>query len=699
MRIAAFHVDGFGVFHDQGVESLPPGLLLFAGANEAGKTTLLAFFRTVLFGPPRSRSRNPYPPLAGGAHGGRVRLVTAAGEGFTVERRGRSATVTADGASPRQAEPSKALLGGLDRATFEGVFALGLEDLQGIGVLAAEPLRSRILAAGAGLAPGALPRALERLDKERAGLLGGPRSKRRINELLATRRELDAAVDRARDEAGAHAALSAGRLRLAGELAGLGESVTELDARLAHLDRLRRAAGPWAALTAARAALEKGAAAEAFPEDGPGRLERLDRRLADLHRLSEERAAGGHETAAELSRQREAATTLPGLPRPPAWWAVLAPALLGAGLAALLAARSLPAWPAAAVAGLLLAGLVLLLRRRRLARCRAVRESLLQEIERLTRSRALETAESERLVAQTTDLTAERRALLTEAGAATPRDFLERAEAHREHRRAARDAAVREAALAAIAGSAEELRRLTGELAAGAGEDAESRLRQAEARRRALDARSREILGELGRLDERLAGLAARDRLGELHQQRAFVQGELQALLRRWTRAALCRHLLDRARAVYEAERQPRVVREAGALLRSMTGGRHRLTLSPEGELAVEEEDLRRRPEGTWSSGLADQVYLALRLGLAREFGRHREPLPLLLDDVHLRFDPRRRQGLIRVLLEVSRDQQVLFFTSHPEVVELFRRQARSLEPPVPDPAVLSLAAGRIDPA
>jgi len=30
MHISGFHLDGFGIYHDQGVQDLPPGLVLFA---------------------------------------------------------------------------------------------------------------------------------------------------------------------------------------------------------------------------------------------------------------------------------------------------------------------------------------------------------------------------------------------------------------------------------------------------------------------------------------------------------------------------------------------------------------------------------------------------------------------------------------------------------------------------------------------
>ena len=50
MRIRAWHVGGFGVLRDYDVDALARGLTVFCGENEAGKSTLLAFLRGVLFG-------------------------------------------------------------------------------------------------------------------------------------------------------------------------------------------------------------------------------------------------------------------------------------------------------------------------------------------------------------------------------------------------------------------------------------------------------------------------------------------------------------------------------------------------------------------------------------------------------------------------------------------------------------------------
>ena len=82
-----------------------------------------------------------------------------------------------------------------------------------------------------------------------------------------------------------------------------------------------------------------------------------------------------------------------------------------------------------------------------------------------------------------------------------------------------------------------------------------------------------------------------------------------------------------------------------------------------------------RQPEEL-SRGTREQLYLALRFGLVREFGEHAEKLPVVVDDVLVNFDPERARRAAEAFVELSETNQVLVFTCHPATVELFQRAA-----------------------
>ena len=112
MKITDLQIDGFGVWSELKLDQLSDGLTVFCGPNEAGKTTLMQFIRSVLYGfSPERRSRY-LPPVHGGRAGGGLGVVDTGGR-FTVRRTpsnslssddpGKVEVLSASGFAPRLA--------------------------------------------------------------------------------------------------------------------------------------------------------------------------------------------------------------------------------------------------------------------------------------------------------------------------------------------------------------------------------------------------------------------------------------------------------------------------------------------------------------------------------------------------------------------------------------------------------------------
>ena len=84
MKIAALEIDGYGVWSGLKVERLSDGMNVLYGPNEAGKSTLLQFVRSVLYGFSPER-RHYFPPVHGGRPGGWIEVVGASGR-FQIDR-------------------------------------------------------------------------------------------------------------------------------------------------------------------------------------------------------------------------------------------------------------------------------------------------------------------------------------------------------------------------------------------------------------------------------------------------------------------------------------------------------------------------------------------------------------------------------------------------------------------------------------
>ena len=140
-----------------------------------------------------------------------------------------------------------------------------------------------------------------------------------------------------------------------------------------------------------------------------------------------------------------------------------------------------------------------------------------------------------------------------------------------------------------------------------------------------------------------------------------------------WAVVTLCKTLLDETRKVYENDRQPDVLRHASRFFRTMSADRYSRVVAPlDGtELQVERRDGVRLLPQLLSRGTAEQLYLAMRFALLRDYAGHGDPLPVVFDDVFVNFDPERTRSTLQAVGELTETHQVLLFTCHPHVVAM----------------------------
>ena len=189
-----------------------------------------------------------------------------------------------------------------------------------------------------------------------------------------------------------------------------------------------------------------------------------------------------------------------------------------------------------------------------------------------------------------------------------------------------------------------------------------------------VDARHGELLTERGSIQAELANLEGEEESSRLRMQRNILLEQLRGHARNWSRLTLAQNLLNEARAKFERERQPQVIRHAEKVFAAITEGRYRQVYAPLGEqtVAVMDADRQSKQPSELSRGTREQLFLALRFGLIRELGQRTEPLPVIVDEVLVNFDPARALRAAAAFTELSDTNQVLVFTCHPTVVEMF---------------------------
>ncbi len=127
-----------------------------------------------------------------------------------------------------------------------------------------------------------------------------------------------------------------------------------------------------------------------------------------------------------------------------------------------------------------------------------------------------------------------------------------------------------------------------------------------------------------------------------------------------------------------ERERQPETLQAASEYLNQLTCGKYRNVWTPLGEriLLVDDDAEQSLRVEQLSSGTREQVFLALRLAMIRDFATQGVELPLILDDVTVNFDQMRTEAAVETLLKVADNaQQVMLFTCHLHLAHLFENE------------------------
>jgi len=188
-----------------------------------------------------------------------------------------------------------------------------------------------------------------------------------------------------------------------------------------------------------------------------------------------------------------------------------------------------------------------------------------------------------------------------------------------------------------------------------------------------MEQRLVDVRHESGRVAERIAIMERSEERSRLLTRQELILAKLDANAETWAVLTLCKTLLDETRKIYETERQPGVLRQASLFFKVMTEGRYIRVIAPldGAEIQVERADGVRLPPQLLSRGTAEQLYLAMRLALVREYASTTDALPVVFDDVFVNFDPARTRNTLQAVRDLAETHQVLLFTCHPHLVNI----------------------------
>jgi uncharacterized protein YhaN len=306
MKIAKIEVDRFGVWRQLGLPVSARGLTVFYGPNEAGKTTLWRFIRSILYG------FEPFDVEVEGTTSQPVRWegslqVEAGTAAYSIHRvsdRGTRGLVSVVG-TDRQ-EPAEALLAELLSRTheplFENVFAVGLNELQELATLEDDEVAHHIYGLTLGPTGQKLLDATRFLEAKSAAVFDAATRSGRLVDVLERDQLLHEELEAHRGLRDEHVNACARRDRVEARIETLKRRRSQVERQHSGHRLLERVWPYWHQVREIEDELAEIPVLTQFPSRAQERLERLE---TELEVASQMRDSLREEVAALGTRRRE----------------------------------------------------------------------------------------------------------------------------------------------------------------------------------------------------------------------------------------------------------------------------------------------------------------------------------------------------------------------------------------------------------
>jgi len=176
--------------------------------------------------------------------------------------------------------------------------------------------------------------------------------------------------------------------------------------------------------------------------------------------------------------------------------------------------------------------------------------------------------------------------------------------------------------------------------------------------------------------EQALNAIGEGDAAAQAAARREEALTDMRSAAERYVRARAAVVMLQWAIDRYQHEKQAPLLQRATTLFANLTNGsfvgvRTEFDDLDRAKLVGVRADESVVDVTGMSDGTADQLYLALRLAAIYEYIEHSPPMPVIADDLLVNFDNERATAGLKVLAELARHTQVVFFTHHRHLLEI----------------------------
>jgi uncharacterized protein YhaN len=185
-----------------------------------------------------------------------------------------------------------------------------------------------------------------------------------------------------------------------------------------------------------------------------------------------------------------------------------------------------------------------------------------------------------------------------------------------------------------------------------------------------LEKEQDELMKTIGELRNEKKNIESIETYSEILQKRQNLITEIKELTKTWAKNVITITNLNKTIEFYKKNRQ-KIFDNASKYIEKITLGKYSLRYNDENEIIlINKKDYLDSTK--WSDGTLDQVYLATRLAFIKEYNQKSENIPIILDDILVKFDINRKRKTIETLIDYSKDHQIFIFSCDKNTKEIF---------------------------
>ena len=186
---------------------------------------------------------------------------------------------------------------------------------------------------------------------------------------------------------------------------------------------------------------------------------------------------------------------------------------------------------------------------------------------------------------------------------------------------------------------------------------------------------------ELGEKKGEIRRIEGESELAERMTELEIERQKLTDAYKDWIIGKIALKLLTEERGKYEKEKQPVIIKNSSKYFDKITSGKYkRINVSlDKSEITIFDSREASKNIDQLSRGTKEQLLISLRLGFIEEYETKAEPLPVIVDEVLVNFDPTRAKKTAEIFQDFGKNRQIIIFTCHPSMVEYFDKSSINL--------------------